>query len=80
MAHKPNGHEVATPEFFWTIALLKQVARYPHRNSTWLSHGHTVENTERPNSLDPGNRFAGVLLMKPQWLPKGVENLPAKME
>jgi hypothetical protein len=62
----------ATPEFFWPIRLLKEIARYPHLNDTWLSHGHTVSQA---GALDPAARFAGLVIAKPTTFPNGAELL-----
>jgi Suppressor of fused protein (SUFU) len=61
----------ATPEFFWPIRVLKQVARYPHLHETWLTEGHTIGRLERPEPLDPAGRFVGLILLEPMTFPKG---------
>src|SRR5580704_442870 len=38
--------EWKTPEFFWPIAVVKRIARYPHLHQTWLSQGHTIGSIE----------------------------------
>jgi hypothetical protein len=64
----------ATPEFFWPIRVLKEIARYPHLSDTWLSYGHTVS---RPEPLDPASRFARLVLMKPLTFPEGADQVKA---
>lgn len=61
----------ATPEVFWPIRMLKQVARYAHANDTWLAEGHTIGSVERPVPFDPAGRFIGVFLNGPAELPPG---------
>ena len=58
--------EWATPEFFWPIVVLKNVARYPHVHETWLAAGHTIGSSQQPMALDPENRFVGLILVKPR--------------
>jgi Suppressor of fused protein (SUFU) len=51
----------------WPIRLLRQLARYPHEQGTWLGCGHTI----RSDQDDPGGRlsddvpFCAVLLTDP---------------
>jgi hypothetical protein len=65
----------ATPEYFWPIKVLKQVALYPHLHETWLSQGHTIGNIERPEPLDPTGRFVGLILLEPMTFPRGANHL-----
>jgi len=67
--------EWATPENYWPIATLKQMAVYPHRNNTWFSWGHTIGNVDQPEALDPAGKFVGVFLSGPATLPEGAETL-----
>lgn len=60
------------PRFFWPIKVLKQAAKYPHENQTWLSWGHTVPYSE---AMDPAGRFFGLLLAHPGTFPDGASEL-----
>lgn len=71
----PKNMEWATPEYFWPLRVLKQVARYPHLHDTWLSWGHTVGSIEQFESLDPIGRFVGLILLKPRMFPEGAGQL-----
>jgi Suppressor of fused protein (SUFU) len=73
-----NNMDWATPEFFWPIAVLKNVARYPHLHETWLSRAHTIGSIEHPSRLDPQGRFIGVLLLEPLTFPAGAERVVAE--
>lgn len=61
----------ASPHRFWPFALLKKLARYPHIHKTSLSWGHLVGSVSTPVTLDPEQRFIGVLLVKPSTFPPG---------
>ena len=65
----------AEPEYFWPIAVLKDAAKYPHRQKTWFSWGHTVGSLEYPEPLDPSGRFVGLYLAPPATLPQGAEKI-----
>lgn len=65
----------AEPEYFWPVAVLKDSARYPHRQKTWFSWGHTVGSLENPEPLDPAGRFVGVYLAPPATFPSGAEKI-----
>jgi hypothetical protein len=67
----------ATPEYFWPIKVLKQVALYPHLHETWVSEGHTIGSIERPEPLDPAERFVGLILLEPMTFPKGANQVLA---
>ncbi len=69
--------EWATPEYFWPLKVLKQVARYAHLHDTWLARGHTVGNAEQLESLDPIGRFVGLILLKPMTFPEGADQFIA---
>ena len=68
----------ATPEYFWPIAALKEIARYPHLRQTWVSLGHTFGSIEHPEPLDPESRFVGLILLRPLTFPKGAEQATAE--
>jgi Suppressor of fused protein (SUFU) len=70
--------EWATPDFFWPMKVLKEVARYPHLHETWLSRGDTIGNIEHPEPLDPGGRFVGLVLLNPLTFPVGAERVAAE--
>ena len=60
------------PEYFWPIAALQKVARYVHRQKTWLSWGHTVEDSA---PIDFVGRFTGVILLNPRTFPEGLDRV-----
>lgn len=61
------------PRYFWPIAMLRQAAKYPHRNQTWFSSGHTVGSVERPEPLNPETDFTGIMLLHPTTFPAGAD-------
>ena len=61
------------PRYFWPIALLKNAAKYPHINQTWLSWGHSVGSVERPEPLNSETDFTGVMLLNPATFPEGAD-------
>jgi hypothetical protein len=63
------------PKYFWPIHILGQAARYPHREQTWFSWGHTVGSVERPMPIDPEVNFTGIILLSPQTFPEGAEKV-----
>jgi hypothetical protein len=60
-----EGKAYAEPENYWPIARLRELARYPFRNRTWLACGHTVSN-EKP--LGPNTKMTAVVLMRPRLM------------
>jgi hypothetical protein len=53
------------PEYFWAIELLRELARYPHKNNTWFGFGHTIPNVEPII----GTGFMATILLKSKTLP-----------
>lgn len=49
------------PDFFWPIQILKQAARDPHWQNTWLCYGHTIGSVEQPTPLDQQADFSGAV-------------------
>jgi hypothetical protein len=57
---------LADPSLGWPFWLLKQLARYPHANETWLGPGHTVSNPANPGvPFAPDTRQDSVILLPP---------------
>jgi Suppressor of fused protein (SUFU) len=59
--------------WYWPIRLLKQLARLPHENDTFLWHGHTVAN-DPPCAYD-GTEFYGSLLAGSRLTPEEFDEL-----
>jgi len=56
---------LAKDENYWPLALLKKLARYPHRHNTWLFYGHTVPNGEPPTAFGGNTRMSAAILSVP---------------
>jgi hypothetical protein len=52
----------------WPVDLLRELARYPHEQDTWLGCGHTVQNGEPPDPFGSGIPFCASLLTHPVGL------------
>ncbi len=50
---------------YWPIKLLKTLARFPQKYSTWLGPGHTVPNTEGTRPYNRSTKLNGVILLPP---------------
>jgi hypothetical protein len=54
----------------WPAQLLKDLARYPHQNATWLGYGHSMsESTTMSRPYAPNTRLNSVILLPPFSLP-----------
>lgn len=58
-------------EWFWPIALLKNLARLPINTNSWLGWGHSVDN--QTNYAD-NTELCGSLLLYPENVPDGAES------
>lgn len=47
---------------YWPIRLLKDTARLPIWNNTWLSYGHTAQSDEEGSAYAPGTGFNSMVL------------------
>ena len=47
---------------YWPIRVLKDVARLPIWNNTWLSYGHTTQSDEQGSAYASNTRFNSVVL------------------
>ncbi len=56
------------PRWGWPYALLRELARLPHKRDTWLGWGHTWELGRR-RRLAANVPFAGAVLLPPATLP-----------
>ncbi len=57
-------------EWFWPIALLKDLARLPINTDSWLGWGHSVDHR---TSFSENAGFCGTLLLFPENVPEGAE-------
>ena len=55
---------------YWPIRWLKILARFPHEYKTWLCWGHSMPNGDPAEPLDSSVPFDGVMLLRPQTVPK----------
>jgi hypothetical protein len=50
---------------YWPIELLKVLARFPHKYSTWLGPGHTVPNGDPPRPYTANTKMRCAFLLPP---------------
>ncbi len=56
--------------WYWPMRLLKDLARFPIANKTWLGLGHSMDNQNRYAS---NTKLCGALFVSPQKVPEGSE-------
>lgn len=49
---------------WWPIKLLKEMARFPHAQGTWMWEGHTY-SLEKNEPLGPNTNMTGAVLLRP---------------
>lgn len=54
---------------YWPVRLLKELAKYPHFNNSWLAYGHTFSYSES-EELSGNCKFQGAILLDSTILPK----------
>ena len=47
----------------WIISMLKETARFPHHYDTWLSFGHTLQQTADLQPYHPDTEFVGCAIL-----------------
>ena len=60
----------SSEEWFWPIALLKDLARLPINTDSWLGWGHSVDHR---TAFSERAGFCGTLLLYPEGVPEGAE-------
>ena len=56
---------LAEPRARWPLALLAQLAHFPHARGGWLGAGHTFPNGDPPDPYVPGLDFCAALIAPP---------------
>ncbi len=56
---------------YWPVRWLKILARYPHKECTWLGNGHTIATDEPAAPVAEGVDFRGFLFWHPAFLSRG---------
>jgi len=54
----------------WIIGMLKQVAKFPHYNDTWVGVGHTLQATEDMKPYSSDTEFCGCLVLPTVTFPE----------
>ncbi|MGV7211376.1 suppressor of fused domain protein [Oxalobacteraceae bacterium A2-2] len=47
----------------WPLALIKNLARLPHRHQAWMGIGHDIPNGEPPRPYSPDTALCGALVL-----------------
>ncbi len=64
------GWLLSSERHCWPVRMLTDLARYPHRNKTWLGCGHSIGDAEDPpRPYAPGTRLTAALLRHSPMLP-----------
>ncbi len=59
-----DEESVQNPANSWPLGWLRQIARYPHENQTWLGGQHAViSNEEPPEPLGPGTKLTCLMVL-----------------
>lgn len=57
------------PKWYWPIAQLKFMARFPHKYKTYLSIGHTMPNGDPAEPYASNTKLSGMMLMPSAFAP-----------
>ncbi|MCH5204614.1 MAG: suppressor of fused domain protein [Oscillospiraceae bacterium] len=60
----------SSPEWFWPISLLKNMARFPINCETWLGWGHSIDNKD---AFAANTSLCGALLIYPEDVESGAD-------
>lgn len=67
-------------KWFWPIALMKYLARFPHKYDTWLGWGHTMPNGNPAENYSDNTKLNGIILFSPMSYPAEFEHLDINQE
>jgi len=56
--------------WYWPVALLRHLARYPHKQRTWIGLGHSLPNGNPAKPYADGVGFCGVVMLPPISAPE----------
>lgn len=79
----PDGWPLLGPALtdernYWPMRMIKDIARYPHRRSTWVGYGHSLSDSEKGSLPFARNtRLNSVILLPPISLPEEFHVLDA---
>jgi len=62
-------------KWYWPLRLLKGMALFPHKHSTWLGFGHSVPNANPPKSFSRDTHLCGVILLPSVTAPQSFLSL-----
>jgi hypothetical protein len=62
-------------KWYWPLRLLKDMALFPHKHSTWLGFGHSVPNANPPKSFSRDTHLCGVILLPSVTAPQAFLSL-----
>jgi hypothetical protein len=51
--------------YSWIITAMKQAARLPHENETWLGIGHTIQHDADMEPYEKNTEFCGAIILPP---------------
>lgn len=66
---------VKEARWYWPIALLRHLAHYPSRETTWIGLGHTVPNGFPAKPYTDGVKFCGAVVLPPMSAPEPFHSL-----
>ncbi|TPI45194.1 suppressor of fused domain protein [Mesorhizobium sp. B2-9-1] len=73
-----SENQLADPNKYWPIRLMKSLARMPHDYGSWIWSSHTVASQGSPPEPYADNtKMSGVILLRPPSWPEGRDVLRA---
>jgi hypothetical protein len=54
--------------WWWPLRLLKQTARYPHENETWLGFGHSVPGSTSGVPFAANTQMTDIVILEPRTI------------
>ncbi len=62
-------------KYDWIISMLKQSAKFPHYDDTWVGVGHTMQADEEMNPYSDDTDFCGCLVLPPMTFPETFQTI-----
>jgi hypothetical protein len=72
---KLDETSVQDERWYWPVALLRHLAHYPHKQSTWLGLGHSVPNGHPAKPYTASVGFSGAIVLPPVSAPEPFHSL-----
>ncbi|CAH0533679.1 hypothetical protein VST7929_01550 [Vibrio stylophorae] len=75
-----NENAFRQSQWYWPIAQLKFIARFPKQYKTWLGWGHTLPNGDPSEPFADNTKMSGMMIVPSLHVPQSFYQLPLESD